>query len=261
MNGPDTLGSVLLLISVILLGAVAGPGTAVAQNATNTTTTPANGTANATGEEVVVTAVNNIGTAIVNGTNATENGTANATETVTEAVENATGEQTDQADDQDPPETVEADDGQDDATDDSGNESEGCNEHIDDETALCGYHYDAGAGEVVLTLYSDRPQRVTLTDAGAFMTGGEVNRQRATLNGRSEVRLAVTEYNGFVGVSVDTGRTLYAVPIETSSSLSAPKESDLLALLAGIVIVPAAAVGVYRVREELRDDGVMRIDG
>ena len=137
----------------------------------------------------------------------------------------------------------------------------GCTEHIDDVTSICTYHYDSDAGEIVMTLYSERPQRVTLTDAGAFMTGGEVNRARHTLKGRSKVRFAVTEYEGFVGLSVDTGRTLYAVPVETGTALSAPKESDFLALLAGLVVVPIGAVGIYRLREEMRDDGVLRIDG
>lgn len=92
-------------------------------------------------------------------------------------------------------------------------------EPIDSNTALCSASYNGD--RVVLVLKSDRTQRVTLTDAGAFMEGGVVNRQRFVLREGelNTVRLRATKVNGYVGVSVDTGDTLFAVPIETSSPI------------------------------------------
>lgn len=90
---------------------------------------------------------------------------------------------------------------------------------IDDTTVLCSSTVENG--DAVLVLRSDYTQRVTVTDAGAFMAGGEVPRKKATLREgeRNTVRIPVTRHNGFAGVSVDTGSVLFAVPLEEQSTL------------------------------------------
>lgn len=94
-----------------------------------------------------------------------------------------------------------------------------CTVHIDQHVSLCSAEYRDG--EVVLELRSDRPETITVTDAGGIMNGGEILRKDYVLRSdrRSTVRMPVTKANGFVGVTIDTGRTLYGVPLETSSTL------------------------------------------
>jgi hypothetical protein len=92
-------------------------------------------------------------------------------------------------------------------------------EAIDEKTVVCSASLDGT--EAVVVLRSDELQQVTVTDAGAFMTGGEINRRTFTLREgeRNTIRFDVTVHNGFAGVSIDTGETLYAVPIEEESTL------------------------------------------
>jgi hypothetical protein len=96
-------------------------------------------------------------------------------------------------------------------------------EAIDAVTVLCSAEIDGEYAELVLK--SDINQRVTLTDAGAFMEPGPINRQTFRLREEEEkntVRIRITQVDGFAGVSVDTGRVLYAVPIEQDSELIGP---------------------------------------
>ncbi|MFC7142714.1 hypothetical protein ACFQMA_23125 [Halosimplex aquaticum] len=66
-------------------------------------------------------------------------------------------------------------------------------------------------GEATIVLRSDSPVAVTLADAGAFFTNQdrEINRRTVVVNGRAELKFAVTERNGRVGVSISTDETLY----------------------------------------------------
>ena len=95
-------------------------------------------------------------------------------------------------------------------------------EAIDSITVLCSAELDGEYAELVLK--SDRDQRVTVTDAGGIMEPGPINRQRFTLreNEENTVRIRITQVDGFAGVSVDTGRVLYGVPIEQNSELIGP---------------------------------------
>jgi hypothetical protein len=126
-----------------------------------------------------------------------------------------------------------------DATDDLPDDRlDDCTEHIDNVTTLCSAEYENG--RITLELHSDRPQRVTLTDAGGMMEGGEITQQTSHLSeGRNTVHISVTQHNGFAGVTVNTGRTLYAVPVEQDSSLIGPPwtaQDVQLSALAGAVV-------------------------
>jgi hypothetical protein len=95
---------------------------------------------------------------------------------------------------------------------------EDCTVHIDRHVSLCSVEHRNG--EVILEFRTDRPETITVTDAGGMMHGGEILRKDFLIRGdRSTVRMPVTKANGFVGVTIDTGRVLYGVPVETSSSL------------------------------------------
>ena len=94
-----------------------------------------------------------------------------------------------------------------------------CTEQIDDRTAICSVDYEDGF--VVLDLYSDRTQVVTLVDATGVMEGGEINRETRPLraDGVTTIRFRATESGGDVAITVDTGRVLYGIPVESRSSL------------------------------------------
>jgi hypothetical protein len=92
-------------------------------------------------------------------------------------------------------------------------------ERIDNSTVICSAELNDGYAEIVIR--SDIRQRIVLTDAAGFMQGGEINRQRYLVNSDEPqtVRLAVTSYRNFAGVTVDTGDVLYAVPLDEPSTL------------------------------------------
>ncbi len=75
-------------------------------------------------------------------------------------------------------------------------------------------------GEATIVLRSDSPVAVTLADAGAFFTDQdrEINRRTTVVDGRAELKFAVTERNGRVGVSISTDETLYGHTIRKGGS-------------------------------------------
>lgn len=114
-------------------------------------------------------------------------------------------------------------------------------ETIDENTVLCDAYLEDGKAHLVFK--SDKLQRVTLTDSGAFMAGGEVPQRQVTLRseGLNHVEWTVTEHDGFAGVSVTAGDTLYAVPLEDRSTLiGGPWDANDVQLAA---ISSAAGVG------------------
>lgn len=116
-------------------------------------------------------------------------------------------------------------------------------EVIDSDTSLCDTTLENGSA--VLTLQSDVNQRITFTDAGAFVAGGVVETQtRIVTEGRSEIVMPVTQQNGFAGVSISTGDVVYAVPLESTSSLLEPPvtSSDVQAAAGGGAFSVSVAV-------------------
>jgi len=97
---------------------------------------------------------------------------------------------------------------------------------VDNSTAVVSADLDRGDETVEITLYSEIPQRVTLTDSGGFIEGGEVNQRSVYLtpgeNKTFEFPITVVDRglgNTFAGVSISTPKTLYALPLESSSPL------------------------------------------
>jgi hypothetical protein len=134
------------------------------------------------------------------------------------------------------------------------NLSAGCSERIESGLRLCGSKYENGAA--VVELLSDGPDSLTLTDVAKFMKGGEMNRGTVTIyEGRNTVRFPATRHKGFSGVSIDTGNTLYAVPItqvQNQSSRPAISYGNVQGLLA-VTAVGAGAFTFLSVRRK-RDD-------
>ena len=123
-------------------------------------------------------------------------------------------------------------------------------EVIDQNTVLCSAELDGETAELVLR--SDRPQRVTITDAGGVFAGGEVQRTRHQLrpDEPNTVRVSVTRHRNMAGVTVDTGTTLYGVPFDESSTLIGPPWSasdvQIGALAAGASTALVSALFVLR---------------
>jgi len=101
------------------------------------------------------------------------------------------------------------------------NETTGTVERVDRYTVIVNSSYSEQTGMATVTLESDIVQDVVISDAGAFVTGGQVERREVTLvpGDRQEVRLPVTEVEGRVGLSVATERQLYAHIMETTNYL------------------------------------------
>lgn len=141
------------------------------------------------------------------------------------------------------------------------NATSGCNERIDETLRLCGATYRDGTA--IVELYSTKADRLTLTDAAAFMSGGEIFRDSTTVyEGRNIVRVPATQNKGFSGVSVDTGSTLYAVPITNVTQQSRPPISyGNVQGLVGITALGAGGLTFYSVkmRREDEDKDVERI--
>jgi len=111
---------------------------------------------------------------------------------------------------------------------------------INSETALCDGSLDGDTATLIIE--SETRQSVTLTDAGAMMTGGEMRRQPKILTpGKNRVEFRITIYSGMAAISIDTGDVLFGVPLSEPSSLLSPPYtvSDVQAAGAGA----AASVG------------------
>lgn len=138
-------------------------------------------------------------------------------------------------------------------------------EQIDRNTVLVEADYHPGSRDATITLYSHSLQQVTITDVSPYMDGGAMEQRTTTLRPDQETTIRIPvdpSQNGFVGVSVATPSTLYAVPLERPGvDLSAPAPNDLMALFLGAV----APIGSARMIEwwsaRKRSQGVARIDG
>ncbi|ADB79721.1 ORF5 [Haloarcula hispanica pleomorphic virus 1] len=121
---------------------------------------------------------------------------------------------------------------------------------IDNNTVLCSARLEDG--DAVLVLRSDFTQRITVTDAGAFMAGGDVPEQKATLreDERNTVRMPVTMVDGFAGVSIDTAANLFAVPLEKQQTIIggpwSSGDTAVSALAASTSVIVVIVVKVIR---------------
>lgn len=128
-----------------------------------------------------------------------------------------------------------------------------CTQHIDRFVSLCSA--EIVDGEVVLELESDANQQVVVTDAAGVMEGGRVTRESFVIRGRSTVRMPITTYDGIAAVTVDTGRVLYAIPLEERESWFQGEADWSTAQVAGAGGTIGALVVVGVVAWRRRDGG------
>jgi hypothetical protein len=90
-------------------------------------------------------------------------------------------------------------------------------QQLSDSLEVVSAAYDDSSGFAVVVVRSERPNRLTFTDAGAFFQGGEVNVRRITVDAdeKTRIRMRVTEADGYVGVGITTAEgRVFAVPID-----------------------------------------------
>jgi hypothetical protein len=110
-----------------------------------------------------------------------------------------------------------------------------------------------------------RPVETTVTDASQQISGAiDIRRVTHTLTpGQSTIRFRVSNPEN-PAITLDTDGQLKGLgeqDLQEDSGLSAPKESDGLALLVGVVITVAASAAMKRYRDRQRRKGVVRVDG
>jgi len=127
---------------------------------------------------------------------------------------------------------------------------------IEDGLTLLSSSYNPDRGTVTLVFRAEQPTSVTLADAGAFMEEGEINRRTEVVDGKAKMEFAVTEQNGFVGVSIATKETLYGHPIKIGSTDFVPggpsPEDTWLAGSTVFVLFAVALPGAFYANRKLR---------
>jgi len=92
---------------------------------------------------------------------------------------------------------------------------------IDQHTTVLDSSYDDDTGIATVTVRSETLQRITLTDGGALLEGGEIAQNTVTVEPSDTVDIQVqaTQVRDQVAVSIATDQTLYGLPIEVPNSL------------------------------------------
>jgi len=136
-------------------------------------------------------------------------------------------------------------------------------ETLDVDTRLCEASY--GDGTVRLVIESDVDQTVTLTDMADVSERGPVDRREADLEAGvlTTVQWSVSETDaGQAGVTIDTGRVLYSVPLRGSSNLIGgpwgPRDAQLAGAGAALSVSLVVAIMGWR-RLSGRYEGVERL--
>jgi hypothetical protein len=127
-------------------------------------------------------------------------------------------------------------------------------EQIDSDLRLVDASYN-GNGQATLTFETDRAKAVTLSDAGGFIDGGEINRRTVVLDGAGQhtVTFKVTESpRGYVGVSIATKHVLYAKVLRSPNPTPFAGASGTTGWLGGasIVLLSFVGAGLWVVRNE-----------
>ena len=123
--------------------------------------------------------------------------------------------------------------------------SDPAHQRIDANTQLVEARLDDG--NAVLVIKSSETQRLTITDAGAMMAGGNIPRKKYIVKGgeKTTIRMDVHTDGGFAGVTIDTGETLWGVPLKDSYEFlpGGPRTQDVqVAGLTGIVFTGLLAL-------------------
>lgn len=103
---------------------------------------------------------------------------------------------------------------------------------IDSNTRIVSSEYLPSEGVARLTIHSEIRQSITLTDAGAFNTGGQVSQRTAQFYPGDTItmEITVTEVQGTVGVGVETSQVLWAELVQRGGDGSL----DILSALGSI---------------------------
>jgi len=124
---------------------------------------------------------------------------------------------------------------------------------IDSTISLVSSSYDPDSGTVTLVFDSAASRRVTLSDAGGFLEGGEVNRRTITVDGRTAVEFSVTETDrGYVGVSIATDQVLYAEIVRSPSISPFRGSTGTVGWFggAGVVILSFVGAALWKLHKE-----------
>jgi len=127
-------------------------------------------------------------------------------------------------------------------------------ERIDSSLTLVSSSYHPGSGTVTLVLDSDGATAVTLSDAGGFVDGGEINRRTVVAqDGRNTIEFAATETSrGYVGVSIATEDVLYAEVVRAPTPSPFRDSSGTVGWMAGaaIVLLSFVAAAFWKLHKE-----------
>jgi len=135
-------------------------------------------------------------------------------------------------------------------------------ERIDNATSLVSASYDSDDGTATVVIESEIPQQITISDSGAFVDGGVVNQRTVFVRPgeRVEITMPITKADGFVGVSVATQNTLYAVPLKSQVDFfegeSTWQTVQVAAIGGAFGVIVMAVILAWR----LRDGGTSRVE-
>ena len=135
-------------------------------------------------------------------------------------------------------------------------------ERIDQDTRLISASYDDGDGTATVVIESDVAQKITVSDAGAFVEGGVVKQRTVIVSPgeRVEITMPVTKSNGYTGVSIATPETLYAVPLKSQVDFfegqSTWQTVQVAAIGGAFGVIVMAVILAWR----LRDGGKSKVE-
>ena len=135
-------------------------------------------------------------------------------------------------------------------------------ERIDNYTQLVDARLDDGTA--VLVLKSEKTQRITLTDAGAMMAGGNIPQKQFIIKSgeKTTVRMDVHTDGGFAGVTISTAETLWGVPLEDKYEFlpgGATVEDVQVAGITGLLTTGVLALGIAIKRRRGTGESVERM--
>lgn len=129
-------------------------------------------------------------------------------------------------------------------------------ERINQNVVLLESSYNADTGEGTFRFRVSRPVSLTLTDAGEFWEGGEMDNQQTFVfeEGTHTVTVPLTEVEGAVGATITTGEVRYAEIIRDFEISRAPVDYQLVQLLIAGTLLGTAGVTLRVVRSRYDDE-------
>lgn len=144
-----------------------------------------------------------------------------------------------------------------------GNSTSG--EAIDNATTLVSSSFDRDTETAHFTIRSEIPQKITISDSGDFIQGGNVDQRSIFFSpGETktiEMKLTVADTGigqSFAGVSITTAKSLYAEPLQTSSPLiGGPwthRDAQLVGVVTALTVSGSIAIILLRGKYDLDAD-------